>query len=89
MEHADRDISQLSDAHLNTTVADLMELVKRQKQLLSEGGRPDLAERCKLLLHEDGQMSLTFPAPKRRASRRSAPEVVKALSLDPKFEEVT
>ncbi len=66
------------------TLADLAALVRRTKAALAEGGRPDLAAMCNALVDEDGAVRPCFQEVV--SAGRHSPEVVKAVSLDPKFE---
>jgi hypothetical protein len=66
------------------TLADLASLVQRTRAALAEGGRPDLAAMCNVLVDEDGDVRLCFQEVV--SSGRHSPQVVKALSLDPMFE---
>jgi hypothetical protein len=64
------------------TVQGLAALVLRTKQALSEGGRPDLADKCRASVDEHGSVCLTFSE---IVTGKSSPEVLKALSIDPKW----
>jgi len=66
------------------TVADLAALVRRTKQSLSEGGRPDLAAACSAVVDEEGRMRLCFQEIVETGGH--SPEVLKAVMLDPQFE---
>ena len=66
------------------TVEDLAALVHRTKTALAEGGRPDLANRCNALVDEHGAVRLCFN--EITTLGEHAPEVLKAISIDPDFE---
>ena len=69
----------------DTTVAELVDLIVRQKQALSEGGRPDLAAHAHVVVRGDGRVTMRFEPIASEHRPDSDPIVLKAMSLDPAF----
>lgn len=69
-----------------TTLAELVELLDRQRAALSEARRPDLANLVHLTITHDGQVHVVC-APRVTGDIADVdPVALKALSIDPVFE---
>lgn len=68
------------------TVAEIQAFITRARQALTEARRPDLAERCVVLIREDGRATVFFPNFADGDDDLSgAQEVVQFLNIDPQF----
>jgi hypothetical protein len=65
------------------TVSELVALIERTKQSLSEVGRTDLASVCHVAITADGEMRLRFEDISEKVLDST---VLKAISLDPIYE---
>lgn len=67
----------------NESVQFLIEALDRHKKALSEGGRPDLAKRASVCITGDGTVMFSYHIPSVPVGTPSAPEVLKAVDIDP------
>lgn len=67
----------------DVTIAEIREFMTRQRQALSEAGRPDLAETAHIVVTDDAIKVVCADIP---VPDRFDPDLLKAVSIDPVFE---
>lgn len=72
-----------TDADDLVTVGEIREFLTRQRQALSEDGRPDLAELAHLVITDDRLQMVCADVP---SPDRFDPVLLKAVSIDPIFD---
>ena len=70
----------------DSTVDELAAMIRRQQAALREAGQYDIADRAQVVIRADGGVILSYQ--QRKTPTESTPEVDRAISLDPMFEQV-
>lgn len=76
----------MSDDDTESTVSDLVAVAVRTAKMLAEAGHPEWAENCHVTIGQDGRVGISCRG---RTDGARHDDLVKAVSLDPEFEEAT